>query len=84
MRDEHVVRAGDPATVQCDGREGIESLGHEVEMFVVRFRDVKRAVISPVAFLNPLQIFFVRAPEGIGNQLMAKEVGVDAAGHLRG
>jgi len=80
----HVVRAGDGASIQRDGGEGVEAFGQEIEMFVAGGGGLEFAPIRPVAFLNPLKVFFVRPPEGIGNQFVPEEVGVDAAGNVRG
>ena len=82
--EEHVVRAGDPMTVQRDGGEGVEAFGHEVEMFLVAGSEIEFAAVLPVAFLDPLQIFFVRAPKGVGDEFVAEQVGVDAAGNPGG
>ena len=81
--DEHVLRAGDDAAVDPHRGDGVETVGDQVEVVLGQHprRDAEGGAVFPVALLDPLHFQLVGSPERVGDQLVAAQVGVDAARH---
>ena len=83
---EHVVGGEDELVVQIDFGIGVEALEDEINIFAGKqiSRGLERGAIFPVGILDPLELGFVVAIVGIGDQIVVKQVQVDATGNLRG
>src|SRR5208283_5352230 len=83
---EHIVGGEDELVVQIDFGIGVEALEDEINVFAGEQigRGLESGAIFPVGILDPLELGFVVAKVGIGNQIVVKQVQVDAAGNLRG
>src|ERR1700738_3537458 len=79
----HIVRIKQLLVVEKDVRVGVETFEHKLEMLTTQeFRfDGEGRLILPVRFANPLQLLFIVAIEGIVDQLVIQEVGMNAAGY---
>ena len=83
---EHIVGREDRLVVQIYFGIGVETLENEINIFVSKQVGcgLDRGAIFPVGVLDPLQLGFVVAIVGIGNEIIVKQIEVDAAGNLRG
>lgn len=83
---EHVVSDGHLAVVEVEGGKGVEAVGNELNVLFreERWRDVEASAVFPIAFLNPLQIEFVGAVEGIRYETRGAQIGVHATWHTSG
>src|SRR5208283_2518726 len=83
---EHIVGGEDELVVQIDFGIGVEALEDEIDVFAGKQigRSLERGAIFPIGVLDPLELGFVVAVVGIGDQIVVKQVQVDAAGNLRG
>ncbi len=83
VADEHVFRLGDDLAVEADGGEGIEAVSDEFQHIVSKLlrREGKLGLVAPVLVGDPLEVPLIGTPEGIGNQLVVEQIGMDAAGH---
>ena len=82
---EHVIGGEYPGTVQPDLGVCVETFEHELDVTVFEQHQWGRdsAAILPIGVLDPLLFGFVVAIEGVRDQLVPQQVGVDHAGHLR-
>jgi len=83
---EHIVGGEDEIVVQIDFGIGVEALENEINILAGEQigRSLERGAIFPIGILDPLELGFVVAIVGIGNQLVVEQIQVDAAGNLRG
>jgi len=83
---EHVVRGQDGRTVKRHGGVGIQSSKHQfhVRLFQKIRRQIKGRLINPVLLANPLELLFVGAEKGIGDQPVSQEIDMHAPRHLGG
>jgi len=82
----HIVGGEDELVVQIDFGIGVEALENEINVLAGEQigRSLERGAIFPVGILDPLELGFVFAIVGIGNQIVVKQIQVDAARNLRG
>ena len=83
---EHIVGGEDELVVQIDFGIGVEALEDKINILAAEQigRRLEGGAIFPVGILNPLELGFVVAIVGIGDEVVVKQVKVDAAGNLRG
>ena len=72
-------------TIEKDCRVCIEPLEHKLNMLTREYgcRDVEACLILPVLQADPLQLLLIVAIEGLGNDFVAQQIGLNAAGDLR-
>src|SRR5208337_3425930 len=82
----HIVGGEDELVIQIDFGIGVEALKNEINILAGEQigRDLECGAIFPVGILDPLEFGFVVAKVGIGDQIVVKQVQVDAAGNLSG
>jgi hypothetical protein len=83
---EHVVRGENAASVQLDGREGVQPLEDKVDVLVRQRRIVRvqRGLVLPVAEPDPLQLALVGAGKRVDDHAVAQQVGLDRGGNSGG
>jgi hypothetical protein len=86
QRHKHVVRAGNLTAVEINRGERVEPVADELHFLGGEQGggDAESRAVFPVMLLDPLEAKFVGAVKRIGNQAVAEQVAVDAAGHSRG
>ncbi len=79
----HVVSGQDELVVEIDLGVGVEPFEDEVDVLLREQgrRGLNSGAVFPVGVLDPLQLGFVVAVEGVGNQFVAQQVEMDAAGN---
>ncbi len=82
---EHIVRRQYRLVIQEDLGEGIEPVEDEIDMLVLQRIGVnlERRAIFPIRQTDPLQVRFVVAVKGIGDQMGCEKIGLHHAGNLR-
>jgi hypothetical protein len=80
----HVIGPTNQTIVEPDLSHRVQTLSHQLEVFVVGNLSIEFDLIDPIFFFDPLKIPFVGAPKWIRDQTIPKQVHVNAAGHLGG
>src|ERR1700676_2230031 len=80
----HVIGSSDETIVEPDLSHRVQTLCHQLEVFVVGKLEIEFDLIGPIFFFDPLKMPFVGAPKWIRYQTIPEQVHVDAAGHLGG
>ena len=82
----HVVGGEDQLVIEIDLGVSVEACENEVNIFLreERGRGLHRRAVFPVGVFNPLQLGFVVAVVGVGDQLVVEQVEMNAAGNCGG